>query len=251
VDIVQQLRRKTMRFVPAAVASALLTVLASVGLCDEVDWVAFDDPNAFLLTDPLAMSIAELKGKQAETAIQRLHESLKSTEVEIRRRGALTLGKLGDSSGVPVMIADLSKATGRDRDNVVVALRILKDRRAVPALRQALKDESPYVRSIAVAALGEMKATEAYADIVVRTKDKEGRDGNGGKTLDCVRFSPADLACYALGALGDTRAVPVLIDLLRDEDLKVPARQGLEVLTMQKFGDDPDAWAAWWKSQAG
>jgi len=55
--------------------------------------------------------------------------------------------------------------------------------------------------------------------------------------------------CYALGALGDDRAVPVLIELLADQDLRAPARRGLEALTKQKFGDDPELWKAWWKSE--
>ncbi len=240
-----------MRFVHVLMASALLVVLAFAQTCKAIDWDAFHDPKAVLLTDPFAKSIADLAGEQKEMALKRLHECLKSPEVEIRRRAALALGKLGDFRGVPVMMVDLPQVSGRDRDNVVVALRVLKDRRAIPTLRNALKDKSPYVRSIAVAALGEMKAGEAYAEIVALTKDKEGRGGDtNGKTLNCIRSSPADLACYALGALGDRRAVPVLIELLRDPDLKESAQQGLEVLTEQRLGDDPDKWTVWWKRQS-
>jgi HEAT repeat protein len=231
-------------------ALALLMTFAVTRSCQAIDWTAFDNPKAVFLTDPFAKLIAELTEPQKTAAVKRLHESLKSTEGEIRRRAALTLGELGVATGVPTMIADLGTATGRDRDNVVVALRVLKDRRAIPVLRTALKDKSPYVRSIAVAALGELKAGEAYAEIVALTKDKEiqGNEKNG-KQLNCIRITPADLACYSLGALGDTRAVPVLIELLRDPSLKTSARQGLEALTKQKLGDDPEKWAAWWKHQ--
>src|SRR4029077_4694770 len=109
-----------------------------------------------------AKSINGLPATEKATAIKRVQESLKSKELEIRRRAALTLASLGDKSGVPTMIEDLSRATGRDRDNIVVALRVLKDERAIPALRKALKDKSPYVRGIAVSALGELKAAKAY-----------------------------------------------------------------------------------------
>jgi HEAT repeat protein len=148
------------------------------------------------------------------------------------------------------MIDGLTKATGRDRDNVVVALRVLKDDRAIPALREALKDKSPYVRGIALAALGEMKATKAYDDIVALTTDKEAN--GGGKNvgmLNCFRNYPADMACYALGALGDKRAVPVLIERLTDKDLRESARQALEALTNQKLENEPEKWNAWWKDQ--
>ena len=114
------------------------------------DWKTFDDPTAVLLTDTFAKSVNALPVAEKATAIKRLLGSLKSKEVEIRRRAALTLSALGDRSGVPTMIDDLSTATGKDRDNVVVALRIHKDERAVPALRTALTDKSPHVRGVAV-----------------------------------------------------------------------------------------------------
>jgi HEAT repeat protein len=239
-----------MRTAHLLMAGVAVLVVASTRPCRAVDWATFDDPKAFVLTDPLAKSIGALAAPEKAAAIQRLRESLKSQDVEIRRRAAPTLGHLGDKSGVPAMIADLSQATGHDRDNVVVALRILKDDRAIPALREALKDKSPYVRGIALAALGEMKATKAYDDILELINDKEENGGgkNGG-TLNCFRNYPADLACYALGALGDKRAVPVLIERLTDKDLQESARQALEALSSQKLGHDPEKWKAWWKDQ--
>src|SRR5947209_1930184 len=89
-----------MRSSRVLVASVLLLVLASTRPCKAIDWKAFDDPKALVLTDPFAESIAKLTGAGKAEAVKRLHESLKSTEVEIRRRAALTLGRLGDRSGV-------------------------------------------------------------------------------------------------------------------------------------------------------
>ncbi len=117
-------------------------------------------------------------------------------------------------------------------------------------MRKALEDKSPYVRGIAVAALGELKAAKAYDEIIALTKDKEGLDaGKGNGRLNCIRDCPAFSACYALGALGDERAVPVLIGLLEDADLQEPARQALEVLTKQKLGNDPNKWKAWQRNK--
>jgi RNA polymerase sigma factor (sigma-70 family) len=213
-----------------------------------VDWMAFYDPKTVLLTDAFAKAIRELPSGAKEAAIKRLDEALRFEHVEIRRRAALTLGSLGNKSGVPTMIEDLFKATGSDRDNVVVALRVLKDKRATLALRKALKDSSPYVRGIAVAALGEVKAAKAYDDIVALTRDK-GKANEKSGSLNCVRILPADMACYALGALGDQRAVPVLIERLADKELRQSARQALEALTSQKFGDDWEKWRSWWKEK--
>jgi HEAT repeat protein len=238
-----------MRFVHGALMSAVLLPFAFALPCNAIDWKEFDDPKSILLTDAFAKSIGDLPGSEKAAAVERLRQSLGSREVEIRRRAALTLGSLGDKGGVPTMIEDLSRATGRDRDNVVVALRILKDKRAIPALRKALKDQSPYVRSIAVAALGELKAAKAYDDIVALTRDKGNKGSEKAGTLNCLETVPADVACYALGALGDERAVPVLIELLPDRDLRVSALQALEVLTKQKLGNDPEKWRGWWKDR--
>jgi HEAT repeat protein len=236
------------KFQAGLILATLIAASASAADDAAPDWAKFDDPEALLLTDPLAKQIGELPAVRKTEAIERLQMRLKAEKIEIRRRAALTLDKLGDKSGVPVMIAALGETTGSDRNNVVVALRIMKDERAIPALRAALKDKTAYVRSIAVAALGELKAKEAYGDIVALTTDKPLETGPNN-TLNCIRMPPAELACYALGALGDKRAVPVLIKLLDDKDVMSQARQALETLTGQKLGDDPAAWAKWWDEQ--
>ena len=41
----------------------------------------------------------------------------------------------------------------------------------------------------------------------------------------------------------------MLIELLNDKDLQGSAVQALEVLTKQKFGNDPEKWKAWWKDK--
>jgi HEAT repeat protein len=84
---------------------------------------------SFLLTDAFAKSVNGLPAAEKAAALKRLQGSLRSNEVEIRRRAAPSLFALGDKRGVPTMIDDLSTATGRDRDNIVVALRIMKDER--------------------------------------------------------------------------------------------------------------------------
>ncbi|HLX62282.1 MAG TPA: HEAT repeat domain-containing protein [Planctomycetota bacterium] len=238
-----------MRELHVWATSVLLFSFAFTQPCHAMEWKEFDDPKSVLLIDHVAKSIGELAATEKAAAVKRLHESLNSNDVEIRRRAALTLDRLGDKGGVPTLIADLPKATGRDRDNIAVALRILKDERAIPVLREvALKDKSPYVRGIGLAALGELKATQAYDEIVALTKDNEREGGEKSGTLNCVQILPAEMACYALGAMGEERAVPVLIELLSDKDLQRAAQQALRVLTKQEFGNDAEKWKAWWKA---
>jgi HEAT repeat protein len=214
------------------------------------DWKSFDDPKAFLLTDEFASTIKALPAAEKAAAVERVNGSLQSNDVEIRRRAALTLYALGDKGGVPTLMADLATATGHDQNNVAVALRIIKDERAVPAWTKALKDKTPDIRGLAALALGELKVAKAYDDIVALTTDKEGLIPKEPKQgLNCFPNCPAFSACHALAALGDERAVPVLIEVLKDNDLRETARQALESLTKQKFGTDSEKWAEWWKNK--
>ena len=98
--------------------------------------------------------------------IIRLKEALKSEYVQVRVRAAMALNSLGDKSGVDVMIEDVEVEDPNDRADVVAALRIMKDERAIPALIKASGDRSSYVRCLALSALGEMRAAEAYEVIV-------------------------------------------------------------------------------------
>ncbi len=239
-----------MRHACLTITCCSLLIVTFAQPCSAIDWRTFDNPQAVLQTSRLAKEISDLPAAAQDEAKQRLVQSLASTDVEVQRRAALTLGELGDKQGVPRMIAALTTATGRDRDNIVVALRILKDERAIPALRGALKDESPYVRGIAVSALGELKAVATFDAIVSLTTDKDDKREKELGKLNCLPMSPALSACYALGALGDRRAIPILIEILADKDLQGPASQSLEMLTKQKFGKDAQKWQTWWQEQA-
>ncbi|HUS72956.1 MAG TPA: HEAT repeat domain-containing protein, partial [Sedimentisphaerales bacterium] len=181
----------------------------------------------------------------------RLKEGLASEHLEIRRRAALALNAIGDKSGVPVMIEDMAAADPNDRADVVVTLRKIKDRRAIPALIKAVDDKTPYIRCIAIEALGEMKADEAYDVIVKHLNDKEKVKGTD------VIMLPAGSACFALGEIGERKAVPLLIKALENEELKEGAAKALEKIRLGRyfvrrigdsgFGTDVKKWKNWWQ----
>ena len=62
-------------------------------------------------------------------------------------------------------------------------------------------------------------------------------------------MTPANSACYALGALGDRRAVPLLVAALDDPDLSSSAGRALAALTKTGEGWDAGRWKAWWAEQ--
>ena len=170
-----------------------------------------------------------------------LRADLSSPDFETRRRAAMELHERGDHSGVPTMIEAMQVLTNQtERNNAVVALRIIKDPRSIPTLLRATSDPAAYVRSIALAALGELSATNAYDVIVSHVSDLENFGGD-------LPMCPGDSACYALGALGNPRAIPVLIRALDQERTQSQACQALEKLTGQTFRYDVEKWKSWWK----
>lgn len=193
------------------------------------------DPSVIFINE-LDKVIPDLTPDQRQAIAGRLREALKAPQFEVRRRAALALGRTGDMGGVPALIEGLSAAdNARDRDNAAVALRILRDPRAVPALAKAVDDPSPHVRLIALEALGEMGAKEAFDRITARLTDK-AHDGRS----DVVMY-PAWGACYALGELGDPRAAPLLTKAAEDPELRHAAEQALRRLNEQQAKDQPKA----------
>jgi HEAT repeat protein len=239
---------RTMRSVSAILYCLSFTVASaaqSSALPPEVesDFGLFYNPTSHLIGVSFQDRLAELDASQKPEAITRLRKGLVSSHCEVRRRASLALHRFGDDAGVPVMIADMASVTNRnDRNNVVVALRVMKDRRAIPTLIETAEDPSPYIRSISLAALGEMMATNSY-DVLVDHLDDFERHGG------CIAMYPADLACYALGALGDKKAIPLLMNALDHRETQNQACQALEKLTGQSFRYDVKKWKKWWKNR--
>jgi HEAT repeat protein len=185
----------------------------------------------------------------------RLRQGLTCEHLEIRRRAALALNALGDNSGVPVLMEDMAAADPSDRATVALAPRKIKDQRAIPALIKAVDDKIPYIRCIAIEALGEMKAGQAYDVIVKHLSDKEKV-----KAADVIMV-PAGSACFALGEIGERKAVPLLIEALEDEELTEPAAKALEKIKLGRiryfgrgsgdsgFGTDVNKWTGWWQRE--
>lgn len=199
--------------------------------------------SAVLITALLVVSwsSAEEKPISADRKAE-LHEQLDAPEFDVRRRAAIELARAGDRSGVPMLIEAMSSLTNRnDRNNCAVALRIAKDPRSIPILIKAADDPSQYIRGIALAALGEMKATNAYGVIVAHLDDLE-LDGG------CIPMPPAMLACHALGELGDKRAIPHLVKALEQKYTQGQATRALQKLTRHDFRE-LDEWREWWEKE--
>jgi hypothetical protein len=106
---------------------------------------------------------------------------------------------------------------------------------AMPLLQQAISHQDLSVRRKAAIALGDL-GPEAVPALMQALDDE----------ASLVRGD----AAYSLGKVGPAalEAVPALIRLLGDEDEHVrrAAEHALKAITGQDFGQDADAWQAWW-----
>jgi hypothetical protein len=106
---------------------------------------------------------------------------------------------------------------------------------AMPLLQQAINHQDLYVRREAAIALGDL-GPEAVPVLMQALDDESSQ----------IRRTVA----YLLEKVGPEalEAVPALIRLLGDEDehVRSAAEGALKAITGQDFGQDADAWQAWW-----
>jgi hypothetical protein len=102
-------------------------------------------------------------------------------------------------------------------------------------LRVLADDDEPTVRTAALDALGRRRAVTALDEVAA--------------ALDSSDWPVRAAAAAALGAIGDLRAVRLLIDRLAREEgrLRSDLDDALGLLTGFDFGGDLTRWESWWK----
>jgi HEAT repeat protein len=171
--------------------------------------IAKNHPN-YDWKDVVSALIKAIKDFEGESE---LHESAEYALVEI--------GK----SAVPALIDALKDETYWVRWRSAEALGEIAGkkpnydlREAIPALIEALKDVDGDVKEQAAWALGNIGVNDEQLETILGMLINEGSDG----------------AAEALGEIGDSRAVPVLIDALKDENSGV---QNSAAGALGKIGD--------------
>lgn len=140
--------------------------------------------------------LARLGNKRAISALLAV---LEDKDPELRTAAVRSLGELGSKRAVRPLITALH--TDEDvevRLATAYALGLLGDKRAVKPLMTKLSDqnEEPKVRGITAEALADLKDRRAVTPLIVALSDESIE----------VRF----WAVFALGELGDSRALPEL-----------------------------------------
>lgn len=183
------------------------------------------------LADPEARvrwRAAEALGKMGDsTSVPALVEALRSGSEDLRITASWALGRLGHAGAVPSLVALLSSRDWRVRWSAAEALWQIGDA-ALPALLDALRHDSEYVRRAVIRILSEI-GEAAFPGLLKSLSDADWD----------VRWAAAE----ALQEMGDA-AVPFLIAALRENDWRAgwAAAEALKQIGTREALDAVEAW---------
>jgi HEAT repeat protein len=190
--------------------------------------------------------------------VEPLIESLKDENFQVRLHSVQALGGitsdyptgrswLQDSRPVPGLIALLKDKDRAVREDAAIALGMIGDPSAVPALIEALQDGQVKVRAImALGMIGDTRAVEP----LIRILEGIGIHQKGTPMPGCIvseEWFIREEAAKTLGHINDLRSVPALLQSLKDTRLREKASGALVELGPQvidqlvDFYNDPEA----------
>ncbi len=193
-----------------------------------------------------------------EATVEPLMEGLKDENFQMRLHSVQALGGitsdyptgrswLKDSRPVPGLIALLKDKDRAVREDAAIALGMIGDPIAVPALVEAMQDGTVRVR--AIMALG-MIADPRSVEPLIRVLEGVGINMKGTPMPGCIvseEWFIREQAALALGHINDLRSVPALCQALKDTRLREKAAQALIELGPQvidqlvDFINDPES----------
>jgi HEAT repeat protein len=156
----------------------------------------------------------------------------------VRRAAVAALGRIGDRRAIPVVLEALE--TPQLAEASALALLMLGDRRGLDFHGRALIERRQGLTGLPGEIVGRYGGPD-HLLLLIAAADGEG---------------PASLgALQGLGLLGDSRAVPTLLEALsrRDRQVVDVALGALELLTGHREEDEPgfrSRWHAWWETHA-
>lgn len=148
-----------------------------------------------------------------------------SASVAVRRAAARGLAVAAPRKFAPQLAKNLAEETDRGvKLSLLQTLGRLGDDEALPALLLALKDREPLVCEEAALALSRYNSEAAYEALLASLRQND----------DDRSWSARRYAAEALGRLSDPRAVPALIEALRDDN---PLVRPAVALALGRLGD--------------
>lgn len=205
--------------------------------------------HCFVLSSAFCLFLSVVPALTQTQAPNPLLDQLKSSNADQRAKAASELGKKGEASAVPALIAALNDPSAKVRRQVVVALAEIRGGESLDGLITASRDTDPQVRVVAVDALsgyylgrapsigfmGDLKhATETRADESVRIDpgvvvDPKVIAALQGALEDTRSIEAARHAAKGLGILVAKSTVPALVKAAHSPDEEL-AREALNSL---------------------
>jgi HEAT repeat protein len=199
-------------------------------------------------------------------AVEPLLNELMNQDLAVRGNVAFALGLIGDSRAVIPLIIALKDRDSHVRENAATALGKIRDQRAGEHLISVLKeDTNTFVRREAAKALGEIKNSDSMEGLIAALRDEDvGVAEQAAEALGKIKDPRAvkpliillkdkhsfvrGIVVKALGEMSDPCAIEPLITVLKDQNSvnRYWAREALEKITGENFGDDPEKWQQWW-----
>ena len=175
-------------------------------------------------------SLGEIK----DLDINILFPLVKDKSYLVRKEVAETFGKIKNPITVSYLIELLDDSEWLVRTATIKALSEIKDLRAVEPVINSLYDKQIEVRLEAIKALAIFKDKRATIPLISNLNDR-------------YHLLVREYSAYALGEIGDKRAIYSLINLLKSEnyELKRVARESLRKITGIDFGYDKEKWYNW------
>ena len=190
-----------------------------------------------------------------KNAIDQLIDALQHEKWYVRRKISEILGELQDYRVVSSLIKTLKEEKNSYvRETCVESLGKIGEKTTIPFLISLLKDKDPQVRIEASLALGKMKAVRAVSSLCNNLSAKNaGVRWAAVRSLGAIKDAKAaviplislldeekekesnirDWAAWALGEIGDKRAIKPLINALKKDkspDVRQEAELALEVI---------------------
>ncbi len=186
-----------------------------------------------------AKTLGKLKD---ERAVKPLLFALKDKDRMVRMNAAEALGEIQDSLALEPLIKALEDEDWQVRGMAAEALGKIKNPRATQVLMRALDDKTAFVRRKAAWALGEIKDPSSIQSLIKTMRDEDvfiqGQSVEALSQKALIQIGTPSVepliismkkdhyrvrrgAAYALGKIGDRRAVGPLMEALKDADFEV------------------------------
>ncbi|HLH30603.1 MAG TPA: HEAT repeat domain-containing protein [Terriglobia bacterium] len=154
---------------------------------------------AYELSNVITSQKDKLRSTDFVNELIKVYQGSREGDPRIRRYLALTMGHLGDTRAVPVLIEGLNDTDAENQMNDLLALGSIGDKSATPVVVQRLSSPDPAMRKMAAFVLTALKDPSAVRGLQVALND----------TSDEVRW----YAAIALAQVNDASGTDVLMQL--------------------------------------